>query len=252
MTTATLVAVVLVVFAGSAIQRATGMGFAVVAAPFLVILLGPLVGVVLVNFASVVSAAVILVRLRSDVEWRRYASLVIPAVVGIVPGSLLALTLPTDVLELAIGVVLLLALTGSLVFTKSGRSVSGPIAPTVTGFISGATNAAAGVGGPPVSVYALLSGWEHRSFVATVQPYFATIGLISLLTKLAIDPGRWPALDWWAWVTGAAAILIGLVVGDRIAPRIGPRAARWVIVGIAAIGAIVLCFRAVLSLATNG
>jgi len=252
MTTATLVVVVLVVFAGSVIQRSTGMGFAVVAAPFLVILLGPLVGVVLVNFASVVSAAVILVRLRRDIDWRRYASLAVPAVLGIVPGSVLALTLPTDVLELAIGVLLLLALAVSLLFTRSGRVVTGPVAPTVTGFVSGMTNAAAGVGGPPVSVYAVLSNWPHRSFVATLQPYFATIGLLSLVSKVVIDPSRWPVLEWWAWVSGGVAILAGLVVGDRISGRIGPSVARWVVVGIAVAGAAALCVRALLSLAATG
>jgi len=245
MTLATLVAVVLVVFAGSVIQRSTGMGFAVVAAPFLVILLGPLVGVVLVNFASVISASVILIRLRTEVDWRRYLSLAIPAVVGIVPGSLLALTLPTEVLELAIGVLLLFALAASLHFITAGRRLEGVVAPTVAGFVSGMTNAAAGVGGPPVSVYAVLSAWPHRSFVATIQPYFATIGLTSLLVKLAIDPERWPILDWWAWAIGAVAILAGLLVGDRIAPRISPRAARWAVLAVAFVGAGLLCVRAI-------
>ncbi len=248
----TLVIVGVVVLVAATTQRATGMGFALVAAPFLVILLGPVVGVILVNFASIISALAILMRLRSDIEWRRYAWIALPALVGIVPGSLLALALPTEVLELTIGGLLIVALAIAVWFRRAGAEVvTWAGAPVLAGAISGATNAAAGIGGPPISIYAALSDWEHRSFVATVQPYFATIGLASLVTKLAIDPTRWPQLDWWVWLVGAVAIVVGLLVGDRIARHISPTVGRRVVLLIAALGAVSLCVRAGITLATG-
>ena len=45
----TTVLVIAAVLIGSSMQRITGMGFALVAAPFLVLLLGPIDGVIVVN-----------------------------------------------------------------------------------------------------------------------------------------------------------------------------------------------------------
>lgn len=252
MTVTTLVLVGAVVFIGSMTQRATGMGFALVAAPFLVILLGPVAGVIVVNLASVISAGAVLVRLRADVEWRRYLWIAIPALFGIIPGSLLALTLPAEILELTIGSLLIVALVLAIGFRRTGGIVRGRGAPVVAGVISGASNAAAGIGGPPISIYAVMSDWGHRSFVATVQPYFATIGLASLAVKVVIDPSRWPQLDWWAWLACAVAILLGILIGDRIARYISPTTGRRVVLVIAFLGAISLCARAIVSLASGG
>ncbi len=61
--------------------------------------------------------------------------------------------------------------------------------------------AAAGIGGPSLSVYAVVSRWEQRAFAATLQPFFLTVGASSLLTKLLIAPsaGRtWGRRRGWA------------------------------------------------------
>lgn len=69
---------------GAGMQRITGMGFALVAAPFLVLLLGPVEGVVLVNVCGAVTAGAIIVRVVRDIDWKRYAALTASAVLGIV------------------------------------------------------------------------------------------------------------------------------------------------------------------------
>ncbi|MGO1354328.1 MAG: sulfite exporter TauE/SafE family protein, partial [Brachybacterium tyrofermentans] len=54
--------VALSVFIGAISQRATGMGFALLSAPFLVLVLGPLQGILAVNAASVLANSLILVQ----------------------------------------------------------------------------------------------------------------------------------------------------------------------------------------------
>jgi uncharacterized membrane protein YfcA len=49
--------VLVAVFVGAVAQRVTGLGFALVVAPVLVILLGPFDGVMIVNLCSVLSAS---------------------------------------------------------------------------------------------------------------------------------------------------------------------------------------------------
>jgi uncharacterized membrane protein YfcA len=106
--------VLVAVFVGAVAQRVTGLGFALVVAPVLVILLGPFDGVMIVNLCSVLSASLVLSAVWRDVEWRRYRLLAGPAVVGIVPGALLAYLLPEPALEIGIGGLLVAALTTSL------------------------------------------------------------------------------------------------------------------------------------------
>ncbi|MFP3340822.1 sulfite exporter TauE/SafE family protein, partial [Micrococcus sp. SIMBA_131] len=46
---------------------------------------------------------------------------------------------------------------------------------TGTGLLTGFTNAVAGVGGPPLTAYALISRWDPVRFAATIQPVFVVI-----------------------------------------------------------------------------
>jgi uncharacterized membrane protein YfcA len=74
---------------GAGMQRITGMGFALVATPFLVLLLGPVEGVVLVNLCGAVTAGAIIFRVARDradgpagpeirqlPAWHRYLALI--------------------------------------------------------------------------------------------------------------------------------------------------------------------------------
>ncbi|RIJ56587.1 sulfite exporter TauE/SafE family protein [Clavibacter phaseoli] len=226
------------VFVGAVAQRVTGLGFALVVSPVLVILLGPFDGVLIVNLCGALSAGIILAGVRRDVEWRRYLLLAGPALVGIVPGALLAYLLPDAALEIGIGCLLVAALTTSLALRRTTRVVDGPGVMAGFGFASGVMNAAAGIGGPSLSVYAVVSQWEQRAFAATLQPFFLTIGGASLLTKLLIAPSRWPDLGTAAWVGIVVTMLAGIGAGTLLGPRIPTRGARAAVVVLAFAGAV--------------
>ncbi len=107
--------VVAAVLLGAALQRVTGIGFALVVAPFLVLLLGPVQGVLLVNFTGGLTSGLILLQVLRQVEWRSYAVLAPAALVGIAVGALVVGTVPPTVLDLGIGLLLVFALTTMLV-----------------------------------------------------------------------------------------------------------------------------------------
>ena len=56
---------------GAGTQRITGLGFALVSAPFLVLLLGPFAGVFVVNVLGVAASVLVLAQVRRDVDVRR-------------------------------------------------------------------------------------------------------------------------------------------------------------------------------------
>jgi len=222
---------------GAISQRVTGMGLALVAAPFLLLLLDPITVVIIVNLCGMISATIIAARLRRRIEWRRYAWLVVPALIGVVPGSLLLFVVDDAWLKIGIGAILVLSLSASMLVHPSSRPIDGPLPRIVCGFSSGAMNAAAGVGGPAFSIYAVLSRWEQAAFAATAQPYLFTIGAASVLSKLAIDPAAWPVLEGWTWLGMALALVVGLLVGDALSSRVEPRVARRIVIVLAYTGA---------------
>ncbi|GAA1797886.1 sulfite exporter TauE/SafE family protein [Agromyces neolithicus] len=233
-----LLPVALSVLIGAMAQRITGMGFALIAAPALVILLGPFDGVVIVNLCAVLSSLLILPRVWRHIEWRRFGWLTVPALVGTVAGALLATHVPAPVLQVGVGVLVIAALTVTLVVTRTSHVASGAMPALTAGAASGVMNAAAGVGGPALSVYAVATRWSQVGFAATAQPYFVVIGVASLVGKLGATGWAAPALDLAAWPIVIGALVVGLVIGEFLSPRVSHRVARIAVIAIAYVGGV--------------
>lgn len=238
----TLAALAAVVSAGAGLQRVSGMGLALVAAPVFVILLDPLRGVFLVNYCSVVLAARLTLHPSAAIDRRRGRSLVLTALLGVAVGSVLLLVVPTSWLHIVVGASTLLALL-SIRHDRTRISLdrSAPLA--TAGVLSGLANVATGMGGPPLAAYRSLTGWGQRSFAATVQPVFLATGVISLATKLWLVPAAVPALDPWIWVAFAIACLTGAEFGDRLAPILSERVAGRMLILLAVGGGTVVLAR---------
>ncbi|MGV8876527.1 MAG: sulfite exporter TauE/SafE family protein [Rhodoglobus sp.] len=234
-----IVAIAISVLVGAFAQRTTGMGFALVASPALVLLLGPFDGVIIVNLCAVLSAAIILPRVWRGVDWRRFRWLVVPAVVGTMVGAGIAARAPSAWLQMAVGALVVVALTVTLLFTRTKHTATGPAPAIGAGFASGVMNAAAGVGGPALSMYAVANRWPQTSFAATAQPYFIVISTASLIGKLSVTNWQIPALEPTAWLWIVAALLTGLALGEWLHSRIEPRVARIAVVTIAYVGGVV-------------
>jgi uncharacterized protein len=231
-----LLLVALSVFMGAASQRITGMGFALIASPALVIVLGAFDGVIVVNLCAVVSSLLILPRVWRHIEWSRFTWLVVPALVGTAVGAIVAARLPGPVLQFGVGILVIVALTVILVVTRTSHRATGRSPAVIAGAASGFMNATAGVGGPALSVYAVATRWSQVGFAATAQPYFVVIGAASLVGKFAATGWAMPGLDATAWIWVIIALLAGLAAGEFLYPKVGHRAARAAVIVIAYLG----------------
>jgi uncharacterized protein len=232
-----VVLIVAFVFVGALMQRTTGMGFAMVAGPFLVVLLDPVAGVVLVNACGVLSSLVVLSRTFREVRWKRVAVLAVGALLGTIPGALVTTMLPQDAVRIFIGALIIAALTVSLL----GSRFAPPVRPSPTrsataGFCSGFMSGSAGVGGPAMSVYAIMTRWDQRSFAATLQPYFVLTGLMAIIAKIAFDPSAVPMLPGAIWVAIVAALLLGQVAGEFLSRVLPVQTARVFMIVLAYFG----------------
>lgn len=237
MTTGIFLIVLFSILLGAIAQRIAGLGFALLIAPFLVIILGPHQGVILVNICGVVSSAIIVGRVWKDIDWSMFRWMVIPSVFGSIPGSIAAVLLPSAPLSVTVGGVVLVALSVSLVLQRSSVVVTGNAPKAVAGFAAGLTNSMAGVGGPAVSAYALLSRWPQRPFAATLQPFFVVIGLVTLTVKLSLDPTDAPPLQWWMWAAIGVVIVTGIFAGEKLSRFVKDNHARFFVIVIAFVGA---------------
>lgn len=225
------------IFIGAVAQRIAGLGFALLMAPFLVILLGSHGGVLMVNVCGLISSGLIMLRVWKDIDWSMYRWLAVPAVIGSIPASVAAVYLPAAPMAVVVGGIVLVALTVSLVMQRTSVTVTGNVPKAVAGFVSGVTNAVAGVGGPSVSAYALMSRWPQRPFAATLQPFFVTIAIVTLTAKLSLDPGRMPPFSPWAWALIVVMIVGGIYAGEKLQRFIRDDQARAAVVVFAFIGA---------------
>ncbi|MGK4582222.1 TSUP family transporter [Kitasatospora sp. HPMI-4] len=218
-----------VVLVGASVQRVAGVGFALVAAPVLVLLLGPGQGVVLANCAAGAISAIGLVDGWRRVRLGAMLPLVAAAACTVPVGAWLAGRLPESELLATMGalVSVAVALVMAGVRVPALRGVRGAI---TAGAASGFMNSAAGVGGPAVSLYAVNAGWTAQEFVPSAQFYGVLVNALSVSAK------GLPRLTWTAWLLVAAGIGGGAVIGKALADRVPERRARWTVLLLALAG----------------
>ena len=214
-------------FLGAVSQRVTGMGFGLVSGPFLVLLLDPLSGVVLVNICGIIASGTVFLRTWREVEWGSFWKLSVGAVVGTIPGAILAAALPAPPLQILIGLLIVVSLISSVIIGRVGKTIPANIGTKfTTGVLSGAMSAAAGTGGPAVSAYAVLTRWEQRTFAATLQPFLVVGTTSAVIFKTVFDQSAWPQLEAQTWLGIAAVLVAGLFSGDWLSKKIESSKAR--------------------------
>jgi uncharacterized membrane protein YfcA len=235
--TPTQVAIALVVtIVGSAIQGNVGIGFAVVAAPILLLVNQAFVP------APIVLAAMLLVILMALREWRDvivedigYA--IVGRTVGTLPAAYAIKAFPRSAYELLFAALVMVGVVLSALgwhIPPTRRNVI--LASIVSGFMSTVSS----VGGPPMAL--LYQNEEGPRIRATISAIFTIGGLIAL------------AGLWWAGRFGKTELLLGLLlmpgvlIGFTISRyttgRIDREHMKPAILGISALSALVVMIRA--------
>lgn len=221
---------------GAAMQRISGMGVGLIAAPVLSLLLGPVDGVLLVNLLAVINAATNTWGMRADVDWQKFAPIALAMVLGVVPGAWVVANAPTDVLLILVGVLLLLALSIVTLGKRYVPRVEGVLPAAVSGAIGGFMNTLAGVAGPAITVYAEAARWPQKVYAATLQPIFLVGGALSFTVKVLSGAADITAIEPALWAATLAALVVGIAAGTKLAPRVPPTIAHRIALGLAFLG----------------
>ncbi|HEY3557562.1 MAG TPA: sulfite exporter TauE/SafE family protein [Kribbella sp.] len=218
-----------VVLLGAFVQWLTGMGFALVSVPALVMVLGPADGVTFANCAAGVVCVLGLARGWRHVRLRAMVPLVIAAACTAPLGAWFSRVLPAPVLLVVMGVVVTVT-AGMLLSGLRVRALKGLGGALTAGATGGFMNTAAGLGGPPVSLYAVNASWTIREFVPNALFYGALVNLFSLVTRGV------PPLAGDEWLVATVALLLGAGLGSVLAGRIPDRTARLLVLLLAIAG----------------
>jgi uncharacterized membrane protein YfcA len=218
-----------IVVLGACVQWLTGMGFALIAVPALVLILGPTQGVVLANCAAGVISIIALATGWRQVKLAEMIPLVIASACTVPAGSWVAARLPEPALLAVVGILV----TAAVVLMMRGvciSSLGGAKGALAAGALGGFMNSAAGVGGPPYSLYALNAGWPMREFVPNAQFYGIAVNAFSVAANGA------PKLSGTAWTVATVALATGTLIGRALRPRVSEQRIRRLVLALALIG----------------
>jgi uncharacterized membrane protein YfcA len=223
----TLLLAALAVAVGAAAQSVSGIGFALVSGPLLFTVFGAREGVRVAVVLSMLVNAAVLTREHRSVMWRRVFPVLLTAL-ALTP--LLAHVLSgahPRLLRGAAGAVIVL---GTAVVASGRTADAGTAGGVAAGVASATMNVLASAGGPAVAVYATGARWDPLRTRATLQAYFLSLNVVTVLT---LGTPHWTAGRAFTLV---AALLVGSVVGAKTAGRVSAARARAATLLLAAAG----------------
>lgn len=223
------IGILLTVAAGATVQIITGTGFALVCAPFLLLMLGHDVGVRAVLVLSLALNAYLLAVTIRHVRWRDSLLLLLPAALLVVPTIFVVDAVRGPALTTAAGVVIVIA-TGLVVSGYAPKVIDTTGGAVLVGAVSGIFTIVAAVSGPPVTLLAVQRRWPPDVTRATMQAFFLPLNLLALFLLGPIDADLSDA--WWA----IGGCVLGLIAGSLGARRIPAPAVRWAMLAVAAAG----------------
>ncbi|MCX6802471.1 MAG: sulfite exporter TauE/SafE family protein [Candidatus Diapherotrites archaeon] len=120
-------------------------------------------------------------RLKKDVEWKTIRLAILPAIAGVILGTILLSVLGSALIKIAFGIfVSLFALNLLLSSKKETPGKINRLWGAAAGFSGGLIEALLGTGGPPVVIYLNHTGLKKAAFRATCAAFFLVFNLARL------------------------------------------------------------------------
>lgn len=244
MSVAVTLAVVGMVLVTAGIQRVAGFGFGMVLAPFVVVLIGAHEGVMFTNFISIFAPFVIMWWTWHEIQWRKALWISAAAAVVMPFFAWVSVISPSGPVYVIVAALVLLGLTTSTIVARLNARINGDwrLPQVLAGAAAGAGTVVGGVGAPPFTIYAVLSQWDIRHMVATLQPIWVVISVVSFGSKWLMDDGQLPDMPWWGWAGSAISMFLGMMLGQVVQRKVRERTVKRFVVLLSFAGALLALF----------
>jgi len=226
---------VLIGMGAGLIQGTTGFGFGLFSVGLLVLMMPVADAVVIAAIMSLASTLLNLWSLRGDVDWRDARPIILASLPTTLVGIYLLKSLPSDILQIGIVVMILAGCAVSLWSPRKAINDREFPWAYLAGLVGGLFGGALNMGGPPGVLYALLRGWEKGRSKGLMVTYFAVTGVIRVVLFVATGVATPQALRISAIVMLPALVTayLGVLVFRRLSSRMFRYAAMAVLMGIA-------------------
>ena len=218
-----LLAAFLVIILAAAVSGLTGFGLAIVGVPLLLVFFEPAEVVVLIAFTSVFTNAVIIQDSWREVETRSIFSLIPWAILGLVFGTEVLLSVNPDYIRLGVGVIVVLSAI-LLLRDVTVRGIEGRWGTVLAGATSGALSTSTGIAGPPIVLLFAARGLPKASFRASNAAYFLLLSVAIVVVLFARSIVEVSQL--WTAAALVPAAFIGKTLGTTLVKRLSNEAFR--------------------------
>ncbi len=226
--------IALISFCAALAQGATGFGFAIIALPFLLLVLGSLDAVGLTIILNLLVSLVLAPGLWRQAPRGPLMRLSLGSALGFPLGLIIFLNASLDWVRLAIGLIIL-GFAGALALRQNKASpvselVARPWLDALVGVLSGAMATALAMPGPAVMLYLSARGMAKEALRACTLCLF-TLSYGAALV-LQAGSGAVASQAWQAAAFAALPTILGAVAGHRLSSRIDESRFRAIVLGI--------------------
>jgi len=225
----------LILGAAACVSAVTGFGYALIAIPFLVLLVSPSVAVPVVLISANPLAIVLIWGCYREMTPRRILHLLLFALIGMPIGVHGLATLPAATTQTIIGCTTIASALILLVRRGEPLVKEGP-AKAVAGLLSGLIGGASGMTGPPVVLLGLKQRWEHKGFRADLIGYFFLLhaSMVVVFGQVGLLGGDALTLT----AKGVPGVVVGVALGLWLKRRVDSASYRRLAIGLVAVGGI--------------
>ena len=230
--------VLLILFLSILVRSTFGFGDALVAMPLLALFIPIKTATPVVAIIAPTIAISLLIKEWRHIDLKSTLKLIISTLAGIPIGIFYLKSIPENIVNLSLALVLIGFSLYSLVKPALHRLKSDNWA-FLFGFIGGILGGAYNTNGPPVILYGILRGWKPESFRATLQSYFLpTGGAIMIGQGLA---GLWTKTVITTYVYSLPVVFVAIFLGLKISRKIpAQKFSKYIYVILLALGMILL------------
>lgn len=207
----------IVLLAGS-LQASTGYGFSMIGTPILLLVYPPHSAIQINIILSIVLSALMIYKIRKEVDTKLLKRLIIGSFPGLVVGIFIYLYLDIDWLKFSVGLIILLV-TILIIFKVSVDRTMGK--DFTTGGLSGALTTSIGVPGPPLLLYFSSSHMDMVTLRSTTLAYYLFIYSVSLGMQITFGGTEWNI--WRDALIAVPALIVGVLLGQYLFKRLHQR-----------------------------
>jgi uncharacterized membrane protein YfcA len=172
-----LLALSVALFISALVQVSSGFGFALLAMPLVILLVGIDRAAPLVAVTGLLVSATSTLRLRRHINWPELLRMGMAALVGIPLGFWLSAHIPAGIVRTILGCVIM-AYAAYTLLQPHGLPVPRPRWAFSAGLFAGMLGAAYNIPGPPLVVYGTVRQWSREAFRSTLQTFFVVNGIL--------------------------------------------------------------------------